>query len=64
MYLHLACSEELYVTPGATLGLTILGDVLFDVGDMVYIEDPTYFLVCSVLETSKMSFKGGRLITY
>jgi len=57
----LVCSDELYVTAGSTLGLSLLGDVLFEVGDAVYIEDPTYFLVFNVLETCKLSTKCGKL---
>jgi len=55
------CSDELYVTSGATLGLRLLGDILFEAGDAVYIEDPTYFPVFSVLETCKLSTKCGKL---
>ena len=58
------CSDELYVTAGSTFGLSLLGDVLFEAGDVVYIEDPTYFLVFSVLETCKLSTKCGRLLLY
>ncbi|XP_065885077.1 uncharacterized protein [Dysidea avara] len=50
-------ADELYVTAGSTFGLSLLGDVLFEAGDVVYIEDPTYFLVFSVLETCKLSTK-------
>ena len=42
-------SADLMVTAGATQGLALLVTLLFNPGDLAFVEDPTYFLAIKVL---------------
>lgn len=42
-------SEDLVVTNGATQGLYMLTSLLFSPGDLVFVEDPTYFVALKIL---------------
>lgn len=41
--------ENLFVTSGATNGLLLLAYLMFTSGDLVFCEDPTYFMAISIL---------------
>eukprot|EP00058_Branchiostoma_floridae_P008250 XP_002593738.1 hypothetical protein BRAFLDRAFT_124477 [Branchiostoma floridae] len=44
-------SSSLVVTAGATQGLYMLASLLFSRGDVVFVEDPTYFIGFQILKT-------------
>ncbi|KAI8518583.1 hypothetical protein Bbelb_046000 [Branchiostoma belcheri] len=44
-------SSSLVVTAGATQGLFMLASLLFNRGDVVFVEDPTYFIGFQILKT-------------
>ncbi|XP_078687203.1 2-aminoadipate transaminase-like [Branchiostoma floridae x Branchiostoma belcheri] len=44
-------SSSLVVTAGATQGLYMLASLLFNRGDVVFVEDPTYFIGFQILKT-------------
>jgi selenocysteine lyase/cysteine desulfurase len=47
MILVISCSlasDDIIVTAGATQGLAMLANLLFSPGDLVFVEDPTYFI--------------------
>ncbi|KAL5460581.1 hypothetical protein EMCRGX_G034035 [Ephydatia muelleri] len=41
--------ENLFVTSGSTNGLLLLASLMFRSGDLVFCEDPTYFMAISIL---------------
>lgn len=43
-------SDDLIVTAGASQGLAMLANILFSPGDMVFAEDPTYFIALQALQ--------------
>jgi hypothetical protein len=42
--------DDLIVTNGATQGLYMLASLLFSAGDLVFVEDPTYFVALKLLQ--------------
>ena len=44
------CRNNLIATAGATQGLSMLGHLLFSPGDLVFVENPTYFIAIRMLE--------------
>ena len=52
MMLSLLCvlaSGDIIVTAGASQGLAMLANLLFSPGDLVFVEDPTYFIALQAL---------------
>ncbi|XP_065885849.1 uncharacterized protein [Dysidea avara] len=43
-------ADELYVTAGATNGLSLISTLLFEARDNVYIEDPSFFFVFKIFK--------------
>ena len=43
-------SDDLVVTGGASPGLAMLSSLYFSPGDMVFVEDPTYFVAQHTLQ--------------
>lgn len=43
-------SNDLVVTAGATQGLSLLSSLFFTAGDLVFVEDPTYFIALRILQ--------------
>ena len=44
------CSDDLIATNGATQGLYMLASLLFSTGDLVFVEDPTFFVALKILQ--------------
>lgn len=57
--LVISCSDELYVTTGASFGVNLLCYALFATGDMAFVPDPTYFLVFNMLRMGKLNLTSG-----
>ena len=43
-------SDHLIASAGATQGLNLVAQLLFDRNDLVFIENPTYFIATKVLK--------------
>ena len=56
------CSDELFITAGASFGVTLLSTALFEAGDFAFVADPTYFLVFDMLRMGKLSLTCGMLV--
>ena len=52
-------SDELFITTGASLGVTLVSTALFEAGDMAFVADPTYFLVFDMLKMGKLNLTCG-----
>lgn len=50
MYVFLIFSDDLIVTSGASQGLSMLAGLFFSPGDLVFVEDPTYFIALRILQ--------------
>ena len=50
-----SCSDELFITTGASFGVTLVSTALFEAGDMAFVADPTYFLVFDILKMGKLN---------
>ncbi|XP_077986876.1 uncharacterized protein LOC144441198 isoform X2 [Glandiceps talaboti] len=48
-------SEDLMVTCGASHGLYMIGTLLFNRGDIVFVEDPTYFIALDMFKEMGMT---------
>ena len=56
--------DDLYATAGATQGLDLLSHMLFSEGDLVFVEDPTYFVAMKIFEDSgKKVIRGKAKLT-
>ncbi|TMW69171.1 hypothetical protein Poli38472_001327 [Pythium oligandrum] len=49
--------EELFVTNGITGGLALLCSLFLQSGDLVFMEEPTYFLALSIMKDFKMNVR-------
>ena len=58
------CSDELFVTAGATHGINVLSAVFFEAGDTVYVEDPSYFIAFKIFKTCNFNVVGGKSRTH
>jgi len=54
------CSDELFVTAGATHGVNVLSSVFFEAGDTIYVEDPSYFIAFKIFKTANFNIVGGK----
>ena len=54
------CSDELYVTAGATNGLSLISTLLFEARDNVYIEDPSFFFVFKIFKGYNFNVISGK----
>lgn len=54
-------SDDLFITTGATFGVTLLSTALFEAGDMAFMPDPTYFLVFDLLRLGKLNLTCGTM---
>ena len=52
--------DDLYATAGATQGLDLLSHMLFSKQDLVFIEDPTYFVAMKIFKDSGMKIIRGK----
>lgn len=59
MYYANVLSDELYITTGASFGVTLISTALFEAGDMAFVADPTYFLVFKMLRTGNLNLTSG-----
>lgn len=57
-YSHLVTAEELMLTGGNSIGLTLVSEVFARHGDIVICEDPTYFLACGVFASAGLEVRG------
>lgn len=57
-YAQPVSADELMVTGGNSMALTLVSEVLARRGDLVICEDPTYFLACGVFESAGLSVRG------
>lgn len=55
-------SDDLFITTGASFGVTLLSTALFEAGDMAFVADPTYFLVFGMLQLGKLNLTSGMLL--
>ena len=54
------CRENIIATAGATQGLHLIAHLLFLPGDIVFVEDPTYFLATKVfLRDAELRMEAG-----
>src|SRR5690606_4580206 len=51
-------AEELMLTGGNSIGLTLVSEVFARHGDIVICEDPTYFLACGVFASAGLEVRG------
>ena len=51
-------AEELMITGGNSIALTLVSEVLADRGALVLCEDPTYFLACGVFSSAGLQVRG------
>jgi len=58
--IFLFCSDELYVTAGATHGINVLSSVFFEAGDTIYVEDPSYFIAFKMFKMANFNIVGGK----
>ena len=52
-------SDELFITTGASFGVTLVSIALFEAGDLAFVADPTYFLVFNMLRMAKLNLTSG-----
>ena len=52
--------DDLFATAGATQALHLISHLLFSEGDLVFVEDPTYFLAMKMFEDAGLKIKGGK----
>lgn len=55
-------SDELFITTGASFGVTLVSTALFEAGDMAFVADPTYFLVYNMLKMGKLNLTCGTYV--
>jgi len=53
-------SDELFVTAGATNGLSLISTLLFEARDNVYIEDPSFFFVFKIFKGYNFNVISGK----
>jgi len=51
-------AERVVVTVGSQQGLELLGEAVYDPGDLVIVEDPTYFVYTGVLQSFGVEIRG------
>ena len=52
-------SDDLFITTGASFGVTLLSTALFEAGDIAFMADPTYFLVFDMLRLGRLNLTCG-----
>ena len=67
VYLPFSCplhlSDDLIASAGATHGLNMLTQLLFSPGDLIFVEDPTFFIATKMFqEDCKMITVPGKLL--
>ena len=57
--------EDLVATSGATQGLCLLLQLLTSRGDIVFVEDPTYFAALKIVQAdTNLEVAAGTIILY
>jgi 2-aminoadipate transaminase len=57
-YAQPVAAEELMITGGNSIALTLVSEALARRGDLVICEDPTYFLACGIFASAGLSVRG------
>jgi len=60
LYIFFFCSDELFITAGATHGINVLSSVFFEAGDTIFVEDPSYFVALQMFKMAKFNIVGGK----
>ena len=57
------CSDDIVATAGATQGLHIITHLLFSAGDIVFVENTTYFVATKIFQSDGgLNMKSGEIV--